>query len=111
MVKHGIGEEILEGFKTKTQFRSLVSNKVIKNGDRLRVTFYSGTGLIHKEGTASLEQPLDPETASDTFILLDHARLCELGSRYLDPGVRPRRCFHHPAWLHRSSRVHQHHEG
>ena len=54
MTKHGVDKRILAGFSSKTHFGSLVVHGAIKIGDRLRVTYDSDNGAIHKEGTVSL---------------------------------------------------------
>ena len=58
MVKHGINETVLQGFSSKHQLRSLISNNAIKLGDKLRVTFQTANGAVNKEGTVSLHVAL-----------------------------------------------------
>ena len=62
IVKHGIDETILQGFSSKHQFRSLVSNDAIKLGDKLRVRFQTANGAVNKEGTVSLHVALSVQT-------------------------------------------------
>ncbi len=66
MVKHGINETVLQGFSSKHQLRSLISNDAIKLGDKLRVTFQTANGAVNKEGTVSLHIALFIQTLTLT---------------------------------------------